>query len=108
MKKKEADRLAAWVNVAPKKLQIGAYEHELAIVDGWIKNDKGENCWGYFQPAQRKITIAVPDVASQPLEIASTILHEILHAIWNERDVGTKVKEEDAIRNVEAGLMSFY
>lgn len=108
MKKSEAVRLAAWLNMAPKVLRIGAYDHHLEIVDGWLKNDKGENCWGHFQPAKRLISIAVPEQASQPIEIASTLLHEILHAIWYERELGSKAKEEEGVRNIEAGLMLLF
>ncbi len=108
MKKKDAERLAEWLNVAPKTLRIGAYEHTLEFHNGWIKNDKDENCWGYFRPNARAIVIAVPENASQPIEIASTLLHEVLHAIWYERELGAKAKEEEGIRNIEAGLMLLF
>lgn len=110
MKKKDAEKLAAWLNVAPKVLRIGAYDHTLEFIDGWVPHDKtGENCWGQYKPSCRQLTVAVPDEVSQPVEIASTVLHEILHAIWYERELGsTKVKEEEAVRNIEAGLMGFF
>lgn len=110
MKKKEAERLAAWVNIAPKVLRIGAYDHQLVFIDGWVKNEKtGENCWGQYNPSRRLLTVAIPETTSQPLEIASTTLHEILHAIWSERGLSErKVKEEEAVGHIEAGLMGFF
>lgn len=108
MKKKDAERLAAWINIAPKMIRIGAYDNAIRFVDGWYKNEKDENCWGVYQPSTRTLTLAIPEDTSQPSEIASTLLHEIMHAIWYERDIGAKAKEEDAIRNLESGLMLFF
>lgn len=66
---------------------------------------ESSNHLGEFRRGAGTITV----YAGQPVdELADTIIHEVLHAIWAERELGQKVEEEAAVTALAHGLTAVF
>jgi hypothetical protein len=100
--------VAKWVKEAPKAIKVGGFDYELTIQSDWLKNSEGENSWGLCDFANRKFQIGNTAGVPSVRELASTLLHEIMHAIWDQYYLGKKASEENAIRALEQGLVGIF
>lgn len=106
MNKKEATRLAKWLNSAPKKIKVGAFDVKLKFESDWLKATDGQNCWGQYNPMTLTATVGNMSGAPSQNFVAGTLLHEVIHAIWRSRLLGERVKEEEMTGNLEIGFIA--
>ena len=64
-----------------------------------------ERCDGYCQVVEKLIQI---DTSHGGYQTASTLIHEILHAIYEEYNVNGNDDEERTVRSLERGLMQVF
>jgi hypothetical protein len=62
-------------------------------------------CYGYCQVVEKLIQI---DTSHGSYQAASTLIHEILHAIYEEYNVHGNDDEERTVRSLERGLMQVF
>ena len=86
---------------APKTVRVGTFTYTVAVVDG-LKDDEGDDQWGLC--IHSKQSIQIDNGHATPLAAVDTIIHEIMHAIWDERGLGKKEPEERAIQALATGL----
>lgn len=86
-----ADQRPAFVRIMGKKYAI---LYDL---------DSGD--YGQFDAEEAEISIR--DGVS-PVEEADTVLHEILHAVWFNMDIGNKKIEEHVVRKLATGLTQVF
>ena len=60
---------------------------------------------GQFDYADQEINIAD---GQKPVEESDTVLHEILHAIWYNMDIGHNKVEEHVVRKLATGLTQVF
>jgi hypothetical protein len=75
----------------PKKLKINFRTYDVSKIDN-LKNDRGERLWGLHKPVDSKILL---DLGLRPDQEASTLMHEVLHALIDMYDL--KLEDEERI-----------
>lgn len=103
MTNKQAKRLADMYNTIPKELEIGPWPYKVELTPELIKGEAG-NVLGQCHRNEHWIKVAVPGMPS-PAAAVGLLLHESLHGIWANADLGQKAKEEDVVLAFEIGLV---
>lgn len=108
MEKKKAKQYAKTLSSLPKKLRIGPYDYsvELSTEPLFIEGDRVEKigmCW----PQMEQIKICSKHLGSSTSAVG-VLLHEAMHGIWRNQNLGSKAKEEDAILGMETGLLQLF
>lgn len=108
MTKKEATAVAKILNTLPRKVRVGPYMYTLDVTDKplMIDNDPVEKmgiCW-----AQRGEIALGAKFMLTPETAVGLVIHELLHGIWSNQNLGKKANEEDTVLGFEIGLLSLF
>jgi hypothetical protein len=88
----------------PDKIKIGPFTYKISIVEGLVDED-GDECFGLHSFADQTIYL----LKGLPLAVlSSTLMHELLHAIWTTRALPKRPTEERVVENFEVGLLSLF
>jgi len=83
------------------KLRVGYRTFTLKPMPGAVQAATGD--LGQFYEKQGEILVS-PN--QHPQEWADTLVHEVLHGLWYERDIGENPSEERAVRALAHGLVA--
>lgn len=87
----------------PKTLKIGPYRYEITFKKD-LTNDKGDALYGWCQNGEHTISIRT----DLPIERErTTLVHEVLHALWDMSALPNKPAEEQAISTLAPLLIAF-
>ncbi len=88
----------------PKKIKIGYADYKVInMKSDYADHDSKE---GHCQNSHHIITIRVDDRPES--EVANTLLHEVLHAIWFMWGNGHAQEEETCVNTLSNGLMTCF
>lgn len=79
-------------------VKVGPFD--LAVVE--MEEEDAKNHYGSFIEARQQIQLR-KDFATEK-QRAETFLHELLHAVWNERCVSARDGEEKIVTKMSIGL----
>lgn len=83
----------------PKTLRVGHLKYTIKIVPAGSL----DRCYGDTNTIEQVIRLERDMAADRAREV---VLHEIMHAIWSDRNLGDRVSHEAAVTGVAAGLVS--
>ena len=84
----------------PKKIKVGPHTYIVRIVEN-LQGDMAE-----IDTDAQSIEI-VSSAASAP-QVVGRLVHELLHAIWQDRDLGKRADEERVVLQYESGLIQLF
>ncbi len=87
----------------PRRVKVGPFVYTIERWDVADARDKRE--FGNCDPALHVIKI---DTQYSDSIVANTLLHEILHAVWNAWGLGDSEEEEKAVNNLANGLQAVF
>jgi len=104
----EANRWARWLNSAPEVLYIDGLPWIIRFTKEriFVPNTEDE-AWGLCHSGKHVIEVSMVNRSSLR-HVTETFIHEVLHAVWTSRRLPDKPKEEDAVQNISAGLVSLF
>lgn len=92
------------LSALPKKVKVGTLSYTLEVVPDL--KDEGHGINGMCVPDELKIMV---DAASPSnAHAVDTVVHEIFHAIWDERGLPKKPDEERAVRCLSTGVVALF
>ena len=84
----------------PKKIKVGPHTYEVRIVKT-ITGDPDAMA-AVFPETQ---VIELLDSISSASYVVDCTIHELLHAIWSDRDLGKRADEEKVVLQFSSGLV---
>lgn len=87
----------------PTKVKIGALTYPVVVCKS-KQNDRGDPIFGFHDSTRVEIEIYPDGVAAN--QVALTLLHEIFHAIYHDRNLPDK-REELIVDQLSAGVAQF-
>lgn len=84
----------------PKVIKIGPIHYKITFVKEPDRDSKGNHLYGCIKYSDREIRIHDDHHAKL------TLLHEIMHGIWTDRDIDGK--EEKTVNQMSLGLMAVF
>lgn len=103
--KKEVQKL---LPTLPKKLKIGAYNYDIVTLPDYITGDDDRKKWGLCSPSEQKLTLANIEGMPSSEMLVGLLIHEVIHAIWNDRNLKPRETEENIVLAFEVGLVSLF
>jgi len=102
VKRSRKDAIAKALNSMPSSVRVGPWKYRL--IQSEEKNDKD---WGECDPANH--TIELYDCAGVPScrRLGSTVIHEVLHAIWDSKNLPEE-HEEIIVSILEVSLTELF
>ena len=88
----------------PSTIKVGAHDYTVAEKDQAWKDAVG--AYGLCQYEAQVISVVTAKVSCT--FVFDTLLHEILHAIWRERDLDDDDEEEKVVTVLAAGLTAMF
>jgi hypothetical protein len=85
----------------PSKVKVGTYTYSVAPVSERLGDDVGDM-------DTQALTIRVYTKDQSDVQVLGTLLHEILHAIWQTRALPKRPDEERVVENFEHGLVQLF
>jgi hypothetical protein len=86
----------------PKALKIGPHVYTVRLVDG-IPGEEGEITFAQIDTSALLIEV-IRNCPSSSI-VAGHVIHECLHGIWHERNLGKRPDEEKVVLQFESGLI---
>ena len=74
----------------PKSIRVGPYQYSITREKD-LKSSKGESCWGTCNIPLQSIKL---DTGLTPVREAVIVIHESLHAIWEQMGLPAKYEEK--------------
>jgi hypothetical protein len=90
----------------PLRVKVGAYDYRLVLSEDW--GPDGEDTWGHCDANTYVIHVYGLRHAPNPEFVVGVVIHEILHAVWDERHLGKRPDEEKVVSRLEVGLLSLF
>lgn len=90
----------------PRRVKVGAYDYRIELAPK-LPDEDGGRTWGFCDPNNYILHFFDLHEAPSPEWLIGTVLHEILHAVWDERGIGKRPDEEKAVSKLEVGLLNF-
>jgi hypothetical protein len=87
----------------PKKIKIGPLIYRVRIVKEISGDKEAKGSWN-----DDSLTIDIVDSIASSTQIVGCIVHEILHGIWDERDLSKDSGEEHIVLQFENGLIQLF
>ena len=88
----------------PKKLRVGICDYTIMEVPD-LKDEKGNELYG--RHSQNRLTIEIGSLNPTPYITLDTLIHEILHSIYNQYALREKGEPEERVVSVIAtGMVS--
>lgn len=94
-----------------RRLKVGIYTYPVHFVLGKIANDDGDECLcgsAAHQIKNRGIKVSLDESG----DAGETLLHEVLHAVFYERDLNTFFEDESdmehAVTQLAVGLTALF
>ena len=87
----------------PKSIKIGPHLYTVRLVDGIPGGDEGEITFAQIDTSALLIEV-IRNCPSASI-VAGHIIHECLHGIWHERNLGKRPDEEKVVIQFESGLI---
>lgn len=84
----------------PQTVKIGPHRYDIHEVDG--KWTEGEDAHGKCNTSTHEIWI---NNSYKPSHTLDTVIHEHLHAIWNQYDLNDKDEEEAIVHRLATGIV---
>lgn len=88
----------------PARIRVGAYPLKILIIDG--RSSDRHMVWGLFSANEQAIYLN--DEFPSLTHMASTFLHEIMHAVWYAQGIDDDDKEERIVTMLSSGLTQVY
>jgi hypothetical protein len=98
----ELATVADLLSALPKKLKIGTQVWQVTIIE--FPPDVRK--WGEIDADKQIITVHKFMPVRERL--VETVLHEIIHGIWNARNLPEEICEEQAIEHLAPGLLGVF
>ena len=87
----------------PKTIKIGPHTYSITIVD--VVSD-GSDSRAFVDNQAQAIEIARSNASSSAA--VGSLIHELLHAIWDDRNLGKRPDEERVVLAFESGLVQLF
>jgi hypothetical protein len=84
----------------PASVRIGPFDYRFVEMD----ETDGQAHYGSYSSERQEIRLRKQ--FASPAQWAETVLHEILHGIWDDRSINSKEGEEQVVRKSALGLAS--
>jgi len=89
------------ISLLPKTVKVGPYVYKIEKWDAMAARDADKH--GECDTAMHIIRV---DATYSEAAVKNTLLHEILHAVWNAWGLGDSEEEEKAVNNMANGLQA--
>jgi hypothetical protein len=100
-------KLIKWARSVPPDITISGIPWKIVFTEEALVSPAGEEAWGLCRNGTHEIAVSLVN-RSSIRHCCSTLVHELFHAIWTDRRLPDKVKEEDAVQNLEAGFVGLF
>ena len=87
----------------PHKIKVGPHTYTVWIVDS-ISCDSDARA----SVDPEKLSIEIVSTMASSSAVVGACIHELLHAIWADRDLGKRVDEEKMVLQYESGLVQLF
>jgi hypothetical protein len=92
------------VDALPEMIKVGAFDFAIEKVDTLEAHSRGV----YGQCSSQLMTLSIQRQMPSRQKAVDTFLHELLHAIWWERDLEDADKEERTVGCLSTGLVQVH
>jgi hypothetical protein len=93
------------LQIIPSEIKVGTLTYKIEVVFGLL-DEEGKEVSGICVFETQ--TIKIDGVAPSKAWVVDTLLHELLHAVWNERGLPKKANEERAVKTLGTGLLGLF
>lgn len=87
----------------PDKIKIGGHVYTIKAVEACSDNPDD-----FGTMDSDRLIIEVSTRSATVSQFAATLIHEVLHAIWYDRDLGKRPDEEKVVSQFDAGLNQIF
>ena len=88
----------------PSPIKIGVNRYAVEVVDIIDPNDN--DCCAIIEPETQIIKLVRSHTTA--MRVVGSLLHEVLHGIWDDRGLPNKPDEERVILQLESGLVQLF
>lgn len=90
----------------PRQVRVGSYDFQIVNQpEPMVEN--GEVSYGDCSLQTQTITIVVDDTTTKK-QVVGLLIHEILHAMWDDRNLKKRPAEEDVVLAYEYGWVNLF
>ena len=87
----------------PKQIKLGHFVLTIKLLDSELIYNLGEQ-QGSFEAREQKIYLDKDIIAGNPDQAINLIIHELMHAIYNQYNLNKESTEEDIVNAMSNGI----